>query len=114
MNDSDIVAAGVEVLRIVGSRLRGEAAVRSHDSGIWLAIRDVEGLADRLVDVDQSEWEGGFASFWTNGQDVAVLDELVAGEVTLPSEGLCSPASPDEREALARLRDVLARYQRCG
>jgi len=109
-----IVAEGVSALRVVGLRLRAEAAARADVSEIWLSIRDVEGLAGRLSDMDQSDWESGFASFWTNSQDVAVLNELAEGDLTLPSGGSFPASSADLRESLTRLRDILARHQPGG
>jgi hypothetical protein len=108
------VAEGVAALRIVGARLRAEAGARNDVSELWLAVRDVEGLAGRLADMDQTEWESGVASFWTNSQDVAVLSELAEGDLTLLSGRSFPASSPDLRERLTRLRDLLARYQPGG
>jgi len=56
MEDPTIVAAGAAVLRIVGSRLRHEAALRGDAPEIWLAIRDIEGRTSKMSPCSMNSW----------------------------------------------------------
>jgi len=105
----DIVAARVRVLHSLGTQLRAEAERRPKTPELWLAVRDVEGLAERLADPSESEWQRGFADTLISGQDLGVLDELLTfgehGTAQVPRR-----VTDEQAGLLARLRVFLQRY----
>jgi hypothetical protein len=103
----DIIAAGVDVLRSVGAQLRTEAAQRPKAAELWLAVRDVEGLAGRLADASNAEWRQGFMSTFMNGQDLGVLDELLGVGADAGGRSRVRGAQAD---SIARLRRFLQQY----
>lgn len=103
----DIIARGVGVLRYLGTKLRAEAERRPEAPELWLAIRDLEGLAARLADASEWEWRHGFADILISGQDFGVLDEL------LPvSEHAADDAPHGVTDAHVRLLSRLRRFLR--
>ncbi|HEY9230301.1 MAG TPA: hypothetical protein VIP11_26855 [Gemmatimonadaceae bacterium] len=95
----EIVSAGVGALRGIGARLRADADRRAGDANLWLSVRDIEGLADRLDGMGDWEWQNGFADLLVTSQDVGMLDDLVTGGV-----------ATNQPAVLAPLRDLLRRY----
>ena len=114
-NYAEIVAAGVATLRAVSANVRAAATRESDAPELWLVVRDHEGLADRLADLDEREWLDGFGAMFVTGQDLGVLDELL--EKGVPRQG-ASVVSLTSRQAmsLTRLREFLQRYggRSCG
>jgi hypothetical protein len=100
-----IVSAGAAVLRALATQLRQQAAARPNAPELWLAVRDYEGLADRLADSDESDWRRGFAGILLGGQDFAALDELLARDDQSPIL-----ISEEQASALARMRRFLHQY----
>jgi len=106
----EIVAAGTHALRAVEARL-GAAAVRHPEAPeLWLAVRDVDGLAMRLEATSEWEWRTGFAHMRFTGQDLGVLDELLRDAGASPYVDAPGPAHAEERASLARLRAFLGSY----
>jgi hypothetical protein len=102
------VTAGSATLREVGGEVRGIATKRPDAPQLWLVVRDLEGLAGRLAIIDESE--EGFLNLVT-GQDLGVLDELIANRV--PLGGIPLVSLRREREVtLFQLRDALGRWLR--
>jgi hypothetical protein len=100
-----IITDGASALRSVGQALRGAAAQNSATPELWLSIRDVEGLADRIGWLPDEEWRAGAAHLLITGQDVGVLEELVANPAAV---GYRSDAEATAK--LARLHAFLRRY----
>ena len=103
----ELVGAGVRVLSSLGTALRDEAEQRPQAPELWLAVRDLEGLAMRLAAMTDGEWRNGVANLLFTGQDFGVLDEvLMARRIG----GL--RLSDEQAGLLARLRQFLEQYQR--
>ena len=100
-----IVNRGAGALHSVAARLRVEAGRDPSEPQLWLAVRDCEGLAERLVGLDDWTWRHGYSDFSVTGQDLGVLDELLADEAQ-PVHAL----SGDETTLLKHLRDFLQGY----
>jgi hypothetical protein len=81
-NFIDTVRAGARLLQSLGTRLRVQAEQTPELPELWLSVRDLEGLAGRLMDSDERDWRVGCAIFVT-GQDFAVLDKLLDGSASL-------------------------------
>jgi hypothetical protein len=94
----DIVAEGARILHSLGAQLRARAEARPDTPELWLIVRDLEGLAGRLVDSTAEEWQEGSTVLLISGQDIRVLDDIVAGN---------RPLTAQEVRFLARLRDFL-------
>ena len=69
-----ILADGIAALRVVESELRQRSLGAREPGPILLDVRDVGGLADRLVSNSTFEGQAGWGH-WFNSQDVAVLRE---------------------------------------
>ena len=108
-NYPQIVAAGVAVLRAVSTVVRAAAAGQPDAPELWLVLRDYEGLAGRLTDLDEREWQDGFGLMFVTGQDLGVLDALVKNGVPLQGSSIVSLTS-EQAASLARLREFLQRY----
>ena len=107
---SEIVGAGVNSLRLIGGQLRTEAARRADAPELWLAVRDVEGLAERLSAMDQNNfWQIGFINLMVTPQDFAVLDELVETRPEAPHSAALRIVSIEVRDSLALLSKFLRR-----
>lgn len=104
-----VVIAGADALRGLGARVRAEIAGRRDASELWLTVRDLEGLADRLAAPDEAEWRGGFADMFITGQDLGVLGELLAIGVRL-TDARAIPLTPVQKTTLADLLEFLQRY----
>lgn len=102
----DLVLAGTDALRAIGQRAREFAASTPGRPEAWLAVRDYEGLAGRLAGLDDWSWRRGFADLEINGQDLGVLDELIA------RTGAPIVVTDSECRVLSQLRDFLGRYSR--
>ena len=100
----EIINAGAAVLVAVGARLRAEAATDPNAPELWLSVRDYEGLASRLADSDDEEWRRGWANILISGQDIGVLDELIA------SDDVRLRVSAEQASALLRLRQFVSQY----
>lgn len=106
---SEIVGAGVNALRLIGGQLRTEAARRADAPELWLAVRDVEGLAERLSAMEQNDWLIGFINLMVTPQDFAVLDELVETRPEAPHSAALRVVSIEARDSLAFLSKFLRR-----
>ena len=102
----EIVAAGVATLRSVSAEVRAAATNRSDATELWLTVRDLEGLADRLADLDAWQWRDGFGDMFITGQDLGVLDELLKVGVPLRASSIVSLSS-EQATSLTRLREFL-------
>jgi hypothetical protein len=100
-----LVGDGSHLLRSLGADLRTEAERRTERPELWLSVRDLAGLAERLASSNDSEWRNGYANILIGGQDFGVLDQLVAGDTDLPLQ-----LTRDQVELLARLRGFLRQY----
>ena len=104
-----IVADGVAALRAVSKDVRLETTRRADAPELWLVVRDLEGLADRVGSLGDREWQGGFGTILLGGQDFGVLDELLT--VGVPVRGTTVvPLTPDQSMSVARLRTFLQEY----
>lgn len=101
-----ILREGVELLRLVATRLRGAAELRPAEPTLWLLFRDVDGLADRLDESSDVELER-FRHGWLGGQDFAVLDDISFGTLEKDAR-METRLSPAERESIRRLRLFLS------
>lgn len=106
----DIVGDGAQILRTLGTALRAEAERRPAAPELWLSVRDLEGLAERLAGPGEWEWEHGFADMMMNSQDLAVIDELLGAGANAAAYG-ARRITGAQRESLARLRRFLEQYQ---
>jgi len=105
----EVLAEGAATLSVSAANLRTEAARHPENPAQWLAVRDLEGLVERLSAVERRDWENGSAVLLITGQDVGALDELLcavdgAGEkdaVAMPSLHVAS---------LTRLANFLRQY----
>src|SRR5690349_8585255 len=102
----EIIGAGTVVLRTLGAELRARAAAQPNAPELWLAIRDYEGLADRLDLSDERDWKQGFGMGFVSGQDLGVLDEFLAHNDDCPIR-----VSDAQANSLARLRRFLQQYR---
>lgn len=104
-----VVAAGVSTLRDLGAAARTAADQQTDAPELWLTVRDLEGLADRLAERDEWEWQNGFGDMFIAGQDFGVLDDLLRSGVRL-SSGRSIPLAPTQATSLVHLRAFLRRY----
>lgn len=74
----EVLAEGAATLSLSAAKLRTAATRHPENSARWLAVRDLEGLAERLSAVERRDWESGSAVLLITGQDVGALDELLA------------------------------------
>ena len=109
-NYPEIVAAGVATLRSISTEVRAAATKRSDAPELWLVVRDLEGLAGRLADLDGREWLDGFGATFVTGQDLGVLDELLTKDVALQRASVVSLTS-QQATSLTRLREFLQRHR---
>ncbi len=101
-----VVATGVAALQEIATHLREVAERTPAMPTLWLAMRDVDGLAGRLASYDPSDWEQGFVTL-IGGQDFAVLDALIAvGSV----RDIEVPISRPQGRALLHLQQFLVAY----
>jgi len=114
-NYPEIVAAGVAVLRTVSANVRAAATRQPDAPELWLVVRDHEGLAGRLTDLDEREWQDGFGAMFITGQDLGVLDDLLKNGATVQGSSVVSLTS-EQATSLTRLREFLQRYcdRSCG
>jgi hypothetical protein len=104
-----IVASAVAVLHAVSKEVRAEAARQPDAPELWLVVRDLDGLADRVAGQSDWEWENGFGAMFIAGQDFGALDELLTMGVPLRETTIVS-LTPDQAASLARLRTFLHNY----
>jgi hypothetical protein len=112
-NCVQVVSAGVLALRRLEARLRADAARPGADPALWLAVRDVGGLADRLAATDASEWRTGRAQLIVTPQDLAVVAEWASAEAAEASPYADAPAPEaltGRGGALGALRAFLQGY----
>ena len=108
----DILAAGVAALRAVSKEVRVEVSRRADAPELWLIVRDLEGLADRVASIDDWEWQNGFGDMFLAGQDFGALDELLRVGVPLRGAGIVF-LTPNQSTSVARLRAFLNAYATC-
>ena len=108
-NYLEIVAAGVAVLRTVSANVRATATGQPDAPELWLVVRDHEGLAGRLADLDEREWQDGLGVMFITGQDFGVLDALLKNGVSVRGSPVLSLTS-EQAASLTRLREFLQRY----
>ena len=108
-NYAEIVGAGVAALRTAGASVRAAATVRPDAPELWLVVRDHEGLAGRLADLDEREWQDGFGAMFITGQDLGVLDELLQNGVA-PRGSPAFSLTPEQATSLTRLREFLQQH----
>ena len=82
-NFIDTVHAGARLLQSLSAQLRVQAERTPDVPELWLSVRDLQGLAGRLIDSDEQDWREGFTSFLVTGQDLGVLDELLNDSAAL-------------------------------
>ena len=105
----DVLAEGAAALSTSAVTLRTKAVRHPENPALWLAVRDLEGLAGRLSAVARRDWESGSAALLITGQDVGALDELLAAVVGVgEQDAVVVPAS--RVASLTRLADFLRRY----
>ena len=97
-------------LRSISTEVRAAATKRSDAPELWLVVRDLEGLAGRLADLDGREWLDGFGATFVTGQDLGVLDELLTKDVALQRASVVSLTS-QQATSLTRLREFLQRHR---
>jgi hypothetical protein len=104
-HDIAVLSEGLDALHFVAQRLRREANARE-DSGLWLAVRDVESLTQRLE--GELPYTGELPlRHYLGGQDFGVMDDIGTGALEKDrdiSMGLTEP----QRESIRRLREYLA------
>ena len=98
-----LVTVGTRALRSLGRALRVGTVEHPDAPELWLPVRDIEGLADRLASLIDDEWRCGGSLLLITGQDVGVLEELLNARdrLALPRE---------DCDALARLQSFLRQY----
>lgn len=101
----EVVRLGATALVMLGGRLRDVAAKKPELPELWLSVRDFEGLAGRLLELDDRDWRRGYADIMMAPQDFGVLDELLAR-----GGAEHAPVSREYEMALTRLREFLRRY----
>lgn len=106
-----ILADGIAALRVVESELRQRSLGAREPGPILLDVRDVGGLADRLVGTDTREWQAGWGQ-WFNSQDVAVLREWASRLADAHTRGdvRSSATTLTHAHALSALADFLQWY----
>ena len=109
----EIVAAGVATLREAGAAARSGASRDADAPELWLVVRDLEGLADRLAEMDAWQWQNGFCDLFVTGQDLGVLDELLNVGVASRGRSIVS-LTTEQAKTVTRLREFLQHYgDRC-
>jgi hypothetical protein len=111
---SEIVAASARALRAVSAEVRTAATRGSDAPELWLTVRDLEGLADRLAAMDEWQWQNGFGDMFVTGQDLGVLDELLKGGVDFRGTRIVS-LTTEQAVSVTGLREFLRHYgDRCN
>ena len=100
----DLVRSSARTLYSIGTRARNDATHTPTRPELWLAVRDLEGLAERLAGLDDLSWREAPGTQDVTGQDLGVLDELLHART--PPLAI----TEDERRSLTLLRDFLGRY----
>lgn len=105
----EVLAEGAATLSLSAATLRAEAKRHAGNPVRWLAVRDLEGLAERLSAVERGDWESGSAALLITGQDVGALDELLAG-VGGAGEHDAVAVPSSHAASLTRLANFLRQY----
>lgn len=71
----EIVSEGIDALAWAENMLDRELAQSSEISALLAGIRDVSGLAERLRETRDAEWENGYARVSLTPRDLAILEE---------------------------------------
>jgi len=105
---SKVLLQGARALREVAAELRARAEREVDAPELWLTVRDVAGLAERLRESDDWGWQTGF------GGDLSPADLGVLATLC-ESRGDPSPYRDDASDspnavAIATLHDFLTRY----
>lgn len=105
----DIVSNGERTLGAMAKRARTLAECTPGLPELWLSVRDFQGLAGRVAELDAECWEEGYARVLFGGQDLGVIDELLPGNGNaLATRSL--EVTPLEASALRRFRTFLSDY----
>jgi hypothetical protein len=106
-----ILAEGIGALRCIEAECRERAERSPKAPELWLVVRDLGSLADRLASEDDWGWQTGFAGSLISPRDLGVLDEQAARIAPSPyrdqDSGTARAATVAKLEAL---RAFLARY----
>jgi hypothetical protein len=105
----EIVADGWRTLGVIATRARVHAERTPGAPEFWLSVRDFQGLAGRVAELEAECWEQGYAQVLFGGQDVGVLDELLQGNGSAIATGALD-VTPSEASALRRFRTFLSDY----
>lgn len=103
-----IVDDAARLLMCVAERLRLAADDNHEKPELWLNVRELKGLGERLCATEEWEWRRGSGASWIGGQDFGVLDELMSGDA--PYVTVLSPLTEDQMAILERARCFLQRY----
>lgn len=102
----EILADGVAALRWAAARIRDRATREPESGPLWLEVRNLDGLADRIQAIDADGWKLGHAGFFVTGQDLGVLTEWLddhAEEAQFQGGGVYAPQTAALRSLLAFL-----------
>ena len=108
---AQILAAGVKALEWIETDLRTRALRQPDSPELWLSVRDVHSLWSRIDWDDDWTWRTGAANVLLSGQDIGVLDELIAdlGDSAYRDDELASERARIAADIRA-FRDFLRRY----
>ena len=105
---SSIVAEGVSALREFAAEVRARAEREPNAPELWLTVRDIGGLAERLRESDDWAWQTGAAD-WLSPADLGVLATLrESGGEPSPYRG--EAIERPRATAISALHDFLAQY----
>jgi hypothetical protein len=108
----DIVIEGVEALEWLATVIEGRMQRSGETQSALLALRDVRGLAGRLVGSEPAEWREGWIRSLLSPEDIRVLDrcEQQAIGIVHSAEDPAPRTSGGHPTRLRRLREFLERY----
>ena len=106
---SKILVDGVRALRDFAAELRARAEREPDAPELWLTVRDVAGLAERLRESDDWAWQTGAADAELSPADLGVLAAL--RELTGNASPYRGAANDSQRvAAIAALHRFLTQY----
>jgi hypothetical protein len=105
----EIVSDGGRTLGAIATRARMRAEDTPGAPELWLSVRDFQGLAGRVAELDAEYWERGYARVLFSGQDLGVVDELLQGNDIVSAAGALE-VTVSEASALRRFRAFLSDY----
>ncbi|MFL5613178.1 MAG: hypothetical protein ACJ796_05900 [Gemmatimonadaceae bacterium] len=103
-----IVDDAARLLIYVAEALREVADADHEKPELWLNVRELTGLGQRLCSTEEWEWRRGFGASWIVGQDFGVLDELMS--LHAPYMTVITPLTEDQMAILERARCFLQSY----